>query len=108
MINNGIFCRMQAGYPILLGVRLQRALDLCVRRAVSYTFIIMSSLPLYIIRWRKFCFSLIEGAFGLNSSLIEGAFGLNSSLIKGTSWRKTSLIKGFFVYIIFEEFCNYE
>lgn len=48
MIINGIFCRMQAGYPILLSVRLQRALDLCVRRAVSYTFIIMSSLPLYI------------------------------------------------------------
>lgn len=48
MITNGIFCRMQAGYPILLGARLQLVLVWCVRRAVSYTFIIMSSLPLYI------------------------------------------------------------
>lgn len=75
MITNGIFCRMQAGYPILLGARLPQTLDRCVRRTVSYTFIIMSSLTLYIIRWRKSCFSLIEGTF---------------------------------VYIIFEEFCNYE
>ena len=97
MITNGIFCRMQAGYPILLGVRLQRALDLCATRRQLHLYNNVVSPLIYIIRWRKFCFSLIEGAFGLNSSLI-----------KGTSWRKTSLIKGFFVYIIFEEFCNYE
>ena len=48
MITNGIFCRMQAGYPILLGASLPQTLDRCVRRTVSYTFIIMSSLPLYI------------------------------------------------------------
>lgn len=41
MITNGIFCRMQAGYPILLSARLSQTLDRCVCRTVSYTFIIM-------------------------------------------------------------------